>query len=205
MFVRLISILIPYLTVIPGLFVFHNSWVAILVYHATMLLTIFITKRMWLFDQLGKTINTKILVFAVIVGACGGAVLYILWPRLSVPVDINIHLHRIGLTNTTWIYFIAYYVIANPILEELYWRGYLGNDAKHPILTDLLFAGYHLFVLAGYVGVIWLGAVFLVLSGAAWFWRQISRITGGLFVAILSHMAGDLTVILVIYYLTQRT
>jgi hypothetical protein len=58
-------------------------------------------------------------------------------------------------------------------------------------------------VLAGHVGIIWLILVFLVLSSAAWYWRQISRITGGLLTATLSHAAADLAVILAIFFLTS--
>jgi hypothetical protein len=98
---------------------------------------------------------------------------------------------------------VAYYVLLNPFLEEYYWRGFLGSSAKRPVLNDFLFAGYHLIVLARTLDLIWLVVVFLCLCGAAWFWRQISRITGGLLAAYISHMAADITVILSIYFLTS--
>jgi membrane protease YdiL (CAAX protease family) len=140
---------------------------------------------------------------SVAIGACAGVVLYLLWPLLSVPPDIGVYIRSIGLTPSSWPVFIAYYVLVNPFLEEYFWRGCLGSKAKHPILNDFLFAGYHMIVLAGSIAVPWLAVVFLVLCVAAWYWRQISIITGGLLAAILSHLAADITVILAIFYLTS--
>jgi hypothetical protein len=67
-----------------------------------------------------------------------------------------------------------------------------------------MFAGYHILVLAGKVGAWWLVPAFAVLGGAGWYWRQISRVSGGLLAATLSHMAADLTVILAIYWMTVK-
>lgn len=203
MLIRLIPALVPYLTVAFGLLAIHNAWAAIFVYHASIVAISFFSKKAVPLRQLFRSLNNKILLLSVVIGALGGVTLYLLWPWLAVPFDIDTYLRSIGLTNASWPYFIAYYVLFNPFLEEYYWRGFLGSTAKRPVLNDFLFGGYHLIVLAGKVGFIWIIVVFLVLSGAAWYWRQISRITGGLSAAIISHLAADLTVILAIYYLTS--
>jgi membrane protease YdiL (CAAX protease family) len=203
MFVNLIYAFVPYLAVGLGLLVFHNAWAAILTYHAGILAVILFLKPGIPFRQKVQSSNRKWLMLSVAIGACGGVVLYLLWPLLSVPPDITVYIRSIGLTPVSWPFFIAYYVLVNPCLEEYFWRGCLGSKAKRPILNDFLFAGYHLVVLAGSLAVLWLPVVLLVLAGAAWYWRQISRITGGLLAAILSHMAADVTVILAIYYLTS--
>ena len=39
---------------------------------------------------------------------------------------------------------------------------------------------------------------FAVLVAAAWMWRQFTRVTGGILLAVLSNTAGDLCVFLVI-------
>jgi hypothetical protein len=202
MFVNLIYAFVPYLAVGMGLLVFHNAWAAILTYHAGIVAVIFFLKPKIPFSQIVRSSNHKWLMVSTAIGACGGVVLYLLWPLLSVPVDIAAYIRNIGLTPASWPFFIAYYVLVNPFLEEYFWRGYLGSKAKYPILKDFLFSGYHLIVLAGNVALPWLAVVFLVLCGAAWYWRQISNITGGLLASILSHLAADVTVILAIYYLT---
>ena len=204
MFVNLLCSSVPYLAVGVGLLVFHNAWVAILTYHAGMVAAvIFLSKPVVPFKQIIRSATYNPLIFSVAIGASGGVLLYLLWPLLSVPPDINTYMRSIGLTATVWPYFVTYYVLVNPSLEEYYWRGYLGSRVKRPVLNDFLFAGYHLIALAGNVGVFWLVVAFLVLCGAAWYWRQISRITGGLMAATLSHMAADITIILSIYFLTK--
>jgi membrane protease YdiL (CAAX protease family) len=86
-----------------------------------------------------------------------------LWPWLAVPPAINSHLQSIGLTADSWPYFIAYFIIINPWLEEFFWRGFLVNLSRKIVLNDLLFAGYHLLVLAGTMDAVWLAAIFLIL------------------------------------------
>lgn len=202
MFISLLYASIPYLAVGMGLFVFHNAWVAILTYHVGIASVIFWSKRVVPFKQIVQNVTCKPLIFSVAIGASSGILLYTLWPLLSIPSDITTYMRSIGLTATAWPYFMVYYVLVNPVIEEYYWRGYLGSSVKHPTLNDFLFAGYHIIVLAGHVGVFWLIVVFLVLYGAAWYWRQTRQLTGGLLAPILSHMAADITVILALYYLT---
>jgi len=202
MLTNLIFISVPYLTVGIGLLVFHNAWVAILAYHMVIAAIISLSKPVLPFKQIVRSSTCIPLVFSVVIGASGGVLLYLFWPLLSIPPDIGNYIRSIGLTATVWPYFIVYYVLVNPLFEEYYWRGYLGSNRKRPVLNDFLFAGYHLVVLIGKVGPFWLAAIFLVLCGAAWYWRQVSRITGGLLAATLSHMAADITVILSIYLLT---
>jgi hypothetical protein len=145
-----------------------------------------------------------LLIVTALLGAAGGLLLYLLWPWLGIPSDLSRYLQSNGLSLEAWPYFIAYFVLINPWLEEFFWRGCLGSDSKLPVLNDLFFAGYHLMVLAGKVDFIWLIAVFIVLSLAAWFWRQANRWNHGLTSSIVSHFAADLTLILVIYYMAVR-
>jgi hypothetical protein len=194
--------LVPYLAIGLGLVVFHNAWVAMLTYHTAMVAVILVSKRAVPFKQLIRTNSLGSLIFPTAIGAGGGVLLYLLWPLLSVPQDIDIYLQSIGLNATTWPYFIAYYILVNPVFEEYYWRGHPGSSARRPIFNDFLFAGYHLIVLAGNISLFWLIAVFLVLSAVAYYWRQISRTTGGLLAATLSHGAADITVILTIFFRT---
>ncbi|MFH1031180.1 MAG: CPBP family glutamic-type intramembrane protease [Chloroflexota bacterium] len=205
MLVKLLYLFVPYLAVGLGLFIFHNTWVAILTYHAAMAAVIFLSKRAIPFKQVIRTNSFGSLILPVAIGAGGGLLLYLLWPLLSVPLSIDAYLQNIGLTATIWPYFIVYYVLVNPVLEEYYWRGYLGSSSNRPVFNDFLFAGYHLIVLAGNVGLVWLVVAFVVLCAAAWYWRQISRITGGLLATTLSHTAADITVILTIYFMVTMS
>jgi hypothetical protein len=119
-------------------------------------------------------------------GLAGGLFLYLLWPSIGIPEDINAYLQNIGLTKERWPYFIAYFLLINPWLEEYYWRGYLGSYSKRVVIEDVLFSGYHVMVLAGKIEIIWLIAILIVLSLIAWLWRQANRWSRGLLPSLMS-------------------
>ena len=195
---------IPYLAVGVGLLLCHNAWIAIFSYHAGILLMVrfggFGVPVRRVFQ--GRGYRTHLIALAL--GASGGILLYLMWPVLAVPNDIEAYLQSIGLNARTWPIFLAYFVCVNPLIEEYYWRGCLGSQRRRPVLNDLFFSGYHLVVLAGSVGAVWLPLIFLALAAAAWFWRQIDRLASGLLPSVVSHIAGDIAVIATIYCLAVR-
>jgi membrane protease YdiL (CAAX protease family) len=196
--------IIPYLTIGIGLLVFHNAWLAILSYHAGMVAVISLSKTRITINQVFQGKRYWVLFITVLAGASGGILLYVLWPFLSIPDGVNSYIRSIGLNERTWPVFLTYFILINPFIEEYYWRGYLASSAKGIALNDLLFSGYHLIVLVGQMEPIWLIIVFLFLTGGAWFWRQMNRLNGGLLASTMSHIAGDLTVILTIYYISMK-
>ena len=201
LFKRIFSPLIPYITIGIGLLVFHNAWLAILSYHTGMVAIILLSKTRISFKRSFQGNKVWIPFITALVGASGGLLLYVLWPLLAVPDDINLYIRSIGLNERTWLVFLVYFTFINPLIEEYYWRGQLASATKGITLNDLLFSGYHLLVLAGHMEAIWLLAVFFVLAAGAWFWRQMNRLNGGLLASVVSHVSADITVILTIYYL----
>jgi membrane protease YdiL (CAAX protease family) len=201
---KIIAPLVPYITIAIGLLIVHNAWAAMLSYHAAMALILLLSKSRINIKQgyQGKTFWIPVLM--ALIGVSAGILLYVLWPHLGVPVEFRQYLRSIGLYGWTWPVFIVYASLVNPLLEEHYWRGYLGSPAKIITVNDVLFAGYHLLVIGGNIGVIWLIAVFLGLTIAAWFWRQINRMNGGLLVSFVSHMTADTAVFLAIYYFAVK-
>jgi hypothetical protein len=197
--------LIPYLTIGIGLLIIHNAWTAIVSYHLSMVTILLFTGRRFSFKNIIGSSNYKIIIATAILGVAGGLLLYFLWPLLGIPEGISLYLQQIGLTAAIWPYFIAYFVLINPWLEECYWRGYLGSNTKKIILNDLLFSGYHIIVLAGIMNVIWLIVIFIVLSSGAWFWRQANRWNQGLSASIVSHLVADASIICIIYFMTIKS
>ncbi|HEX5808782.1 MAG TPA: hypothetical protein VFY25_08970, partial [Anaerolineales bacterium] len=41
--------------------------------------------------------------------------------------DMQEHVQALRLTSSTWPVFITYFVLVNPLIEEYFWRGYLGS------------------------------------------------------------------------------
>ena len=183
---------------------FYNAklTLAIFSYHLAMLCVIFLSEKKPLVKQLFKSKNYKAPVLMAVIGAWGGVLLIVLAPFLAIPSNFASYTYSIGLTERTWLPFIAYYAFATPLIEEFYWRGLLGGHRTNRIMPgDLFFAGYHLLVLPGKVGAIWLPVIFLLLSLVAWLWRHVNKVSGGLLPSVLSHFTADISVILAIYWI----
>jgi len=201
---KIIAPAIPYITVSTGLLIFHNAWVAILSYHLCMVAVLLLSGTEISLTQVLRCRKYWIPVITALFGAGGGILLYLIWPLLSIPDDINLYIRSVGLTENTWPVFLVYFILINPFIEEYYWRGFLSSETRRITVNDALFSGYHLIVLAGYVKPVWLFAVFCGLTIGAWFWRQMNRLNGGLLASIVSHLAADVTVILTIYFITTN-
>ena len=201
---KILSPLIPYLAVGIGFLIFRNAWLTVLGYHAGMILVLLLSNTRPPLKTIFKGNHFWIPFITFLIGACSGVVLYLLWSYVSLPPDINVFLRSLGLTGVSWLVFIAYFSLVNPFIEEYYWRGYLGSAAKGITLNDMLFSGYHLMVLAGLIGNIWLLVVFAGLTLGAWFWRQMNRLNGGLLASVVSHLAADTAIVLTIYYFSVK-
>ncbi len=202
-FRKILAPAIPYVTIGAGLLLFHNAWLAIFGYHLGIILMVHFSRAGVPVRLIFQSRDYRLPVLAAILGGAGGMLLYVLWPMLAVPDDIELYLQSIGLNAGIWPVFLVYFVVVNPLIEEYYWRGCLVSKRQWPVLNDLWFSGYHLLVMAGNIGVIWLPVVFLVLAVAAWFWRQIDRLGEGLLPSVVSHIAGDIAVITTIYYMSM--
>ena len=122
--------------------------------------------------------------------------IYFLWPvMVRDGVDLAELVERWHLGGTAAVLFGLYSITVHPVLEESFWRGVLPDR----LAGDLLFAGFHLLVLAPLVHAAWLPLVFGVLASAAWIWRWMARTFGGLAVPVVTHALADLGVVLAVW------
>lgn len=201
---RIYGPLIPYVTVGIGLLLLNNAWIAIVGYHFCMIMILLIARERISRGRISSGRGYGVAIITAIAGGCGGLLLYLLWPFLGIPGNFNLYLNSIGLNANTWPYFIVYFILVNALFEEYYWRGYLGSISKRITVNDLLFSGYHIIVLAGKINIVWLLVVFICLSAAAWFWRQADRWNHGVLTSIVSHVAADASIIMTIYFLSNK-
>ena len=196
---RAVGWIMPYITVGVGLYVFNNAWVAVLGYHAGIILLVTLAKAWPKWDEFRPQAPIWKTILFSLTGLSAGASLYFLWPFIHVSPRLFGALADWGLNPSSWPLFIAYGALVNPWLEEAFWRGWLGSANRHPVLHDALFAGFHLVILAPFFPFFWLVVAFLVLAFSGWLWRQVNRAEQSMLASTLFHMAADVSILLVIW------
>ncbi len=196
--------LIPYLAMILGLHMLQSAWVAFAIYHGLIFLSLAAVKNRPLWKELLQGWDMKLGLGAVVFGLGGGVVLYLLAPLAEInQAMIDPVLGRLGLQGIWWFVFVLYHSLVNPWFEEILWRGKLGDGKKWPVVNDLLFAGYHLLVLVLFLDWIWLVLSIVLLTLAGWLWRLMRSHQKGLLLPVISHMAADTSIMVVIYYISR--
>lgn len=200
--IKQLAPVIPYLAVVVGMYLLHSAWASILFYHAGMVMVLTAT-RSW---GTGRPVSGGhawlVLLGVAAASATAGIIIFVLWPIMKLPqLVLAAELVKLGLQNAGWILFILYYFTVNPVLEELFWRGYLGSTSRLPTWNDAWFSGYHLLVIFLFVGWPWLILSFVILLTVAWFWRQLTDHYQSLWPPIASHAAADFGIIGAVYLL----
>lgn len=196
---RLWWVILPYLAVFLGIMPLRSAWGALVGFHLT-LLPLIVARRQTISPRFLVPVSKRILLPVALTGLSAGLGLWFIWPYSGIPSDFSARVAALGLAGLTWPFFIAYFTLVNPWLEEPYWREIITSPSPYPAPVDLLFAGYHLSILILFVGWPWMLFAFVILTLASWFWRQVSRYTGSLLPATLSHMLADLSILLVLYF-----
>ena len=192
---RFLAPLLPCGAVLVGMIGLRDIWTTLLLYHAGMLLCLVTAGRREGLPPLGRG-PWRIAVAAALVSATCGPLFVVLWPLLESRVgNLSMQLADLGLPGTRLLFFAAYYATVHPVLEEVYWRGWLGPATTRPHWNDLAFAAYHGLTLAFFIEAPWILPCVAVLAAAAWLWRLATLRWRGLLVPILSHAAADFAVI----------
>ena len=163
---------LPYLTVIAGMFWFRNAWVGLLGFHLAIVISVLLGRSSIPLRVLIKSTDIRWVLLSILLSSSSGIILYFFWASFGVAGDLSTQLQALGLSSSSWTAFIAYFTLANPFLEEYFWRGYLGSSTDSSYISDFVYAGFHAFILLGKTppGSIAFSLAILVLAG--WFWRQ---------------------------------
>ena len=191
--------LLPYLAVGIGLFWIRNALFAVIGFHIAIVISLLLTKSSVPVRVLFQSRDIRWVVLSILVCGSSGILLYFFWSYFGVVSDLPAHIDSYDLTHSTWPVFIAYFSLVNPMVEEYFWRGYLGSPTKGLHGSDFFYAGFHALILweKVRVGSILYSLVVLVLAG--WFWRQLARRDAGLLAPVLGHMAADFTIVMAVY------
>jgi hypothetical protein len=196
---RLGWVILPYLAVFLGMIALRSAWGALVGFHLA-LLPLLVTHRQDFPPRFLAPVSMRMLLSVAVAGLSAGLGLWLIWPSAGLPADYPARVAALGLSSLTWPFFIAYFALVNPWLEESYWRAIFTSLSPYPAPVDFLFAGYHLIILLLFVGPPWMFLAFVILALASWFWRQVSRYTGSLLPATLSHLLADFSILMVLYF-----
>ncbi|MEO8354990.1 MAG: CPBP family glutamic-type intramembrane protease [Chloroflexota bacterium] len=188
-----------YLAVGLGLFLFRNAWGALLGFHLAIILSLLIAKPNLPIKILFTSNSIKWTLVSILLCASSGVILYFFWDKLGVADGVSTHVEALGLNQSNWLVFIAYFTLSNPWIEEYFWRGYLGSTTTNFYISDFLYSGFHGLILMNKVPMDMLIYSMAILVVAGWFWRQIARENHGLLASVLGHMAADLTILLAVF------
>lgn len=192
----IIAPLIAYTGVLSGLYLFNSGWAAIIGYHVAMILLITVGKGWSSASELLRGWKSTPAAAMISLCALSGLLIYLLWSWIKLAqLDLGVALRDLGLEGIAWWPFVVYYSLVNPWIEELFWRGWYPDQLARPFIADLLFAGYHVFVLFLFVGTSWAILAFATLTAAARIWRSLRRRYQGLLIPVTSHMMADVSII----------
>lgn len=197
---RYLAVLLPFCSIVTGIYILHSAWCAILFYHVGILLIISGQRDTW--RSVFSSWNSLSGIGMSLLLAGNGLLFILLWPLVSLQSDVLAEsLSDLGLSGISLWIFAAWYVTVHPVLEEVFWRKYLLSSSRRPVLTDCAFAGYHVLVLLFFLRLPWVLVSFLALIVTAWLWRMLALRYRGLAIPIVSHMAASLSTIAAIFFL----
>lgn len=192
-----------YLAVGIGLFLVRNAWSALLLFHLAIIVSVLIAKSKIPIKILCTGHDIKWILLSVLLCGSAGITLYFFWDTFGIASDLATHVEQVGLNSSTWIWFITYFTLANPPVEEYFWRGFLGSTTRNFYISDFLYAGFHGLILLNKVQTSMIAYSLALLILAGWVWRQFARADRGLLAPVLGHMAADFSILMAVYLRLQ--
>jgi len=183
--ITVLRLLAPYLAV--GVFwcSFSNAWLAILAYHAQILVWLLYER-----PRIGR-MSGKRLALLSLPTIVTGALLYLLLPHIT-RTGLVTWLAAHKLSERSLLIMVPYFGLLHPFLEQLHWSPL----RERTLLAHFMFAGYHVLVLYSLLSLPWLVVCFLVLAVASLAWQQMQRHCDSVLVPFVSHALADTGVVI---------
>jgi len=180
----ILKLLAPYLAVVPFWCIWPNGWIAILAYHAQIVI--------WRWPVLGRLRRPQYRggIGLALPAIAAGPLLYVLLPTM-VRTDLPAWLSTHHLSGVSLGLMVPYFGLLHPVIEQFHWHDLRERTAW----SHLAFAGYHVIVLSSLLTIPWLTLCFAVLLGTSLAWKLMAHTTRSLMVPAVSHILADLGII----------
>lgn len=183
----------PYCAVIVGLLILHSAWLALLLYHAQIIL---LSRRD--LPNLTRGWRLREAVAMAIPAAATGPLTYLLLP-VMLAVPLSPWLAGVGLSHPAFGVFVFYYGLIHPPLEQAHWSA-IRRDGRLGVAAHVAYAGYHAVVLQAFMHPAWAAVSLSVLVSASYAWHRIEeRVGGGCAVPAASHLLADFGMVVAVW------
>ena len=184
---------LPYVAVLVGLFGLRSAWAALLLYNGGML--VIIAARGVRFKAARFGFPSWVVACAIAVSAAAGPLIFFAADLVS-SVSWPDTLRAFGLSGVSWRWFVVYFAVVHPVVEETFWRGALDVRRGWLSIQDFAFGGYHALVLSWFLkpGFVVLSTLGLVAVAALW--RALRDRSSSLALPLVTHAVADVSIIL---------
>jgi len=178
----------PFFAFSIGVLVLKSAWSSLLIYHFLLLFPLVIYRDRLCIFRLFRGFSWIAFLLHVIFSVVG----YILLTELAMANSVKIPpLESVGLG------FCIYFLLVNPVFEEIFWRDLYAKKNLGLSLEDMMFGLFHGIILYPFLKIIDIVIGVVLLSIIAWFWRRIRWKTSGLAIPWLSHFFADAMLVFV--------
>lgn len=168
-----------------------NAWMAIFVYHAQ------IAVLNWPIPRPRPALNRWQLAL-ILPAVLAGPLVYFLLPSIA-KTDLGRWMEGYGLNGVALGLLIPYFGLIHPWLEQQNWH----NLWERFWWSAPVFAGYHMLVLYELLELSGLVLVFVVLTGAAFMWGRLAKLSGSCCANTMMHAFADFGIILAAWFLVR--
>jgi len=213
--ILLLALIVPVVVYI-GLSVFHSVSLTFLMYHFSICLVIPIVdliaikklKVTQFFGRLAFDASKTSLVMGVVLGLIYFVIILLFFYIFNKSI---VQVEQIRELMITWkvdqwnIYlFLLVMIVANSILEEVYWRGYIFSKLEKHVniiavifITSFFYSSYHLLTTINLFPWIYSVVFTLVIFAVGCLWGYLRHRYNTLIIPIISHLFADLAIMLI--------
>ncbi len=195
----------PYIAIWVGLLILKNVWLAVFGFHAAMVLALWIHRTRWNAQYLWRGGSIRWLPALLISCiACGWSIVLLAAQYPGYAQHLAELFRNMSLPGNAMVWLAIYFCIANPIIEEAFWRGLYFEPCRRPAISDFAYGGVHVLILYPFAlpHHAWIFSIFLM--GLGYFWRQLAIRYKGLALSIIWHALGDAAVLIAIGLILQE-